>query len=134
MEKARKTAFISGSARNIGRDRIQLCGWLQHRCERGLTVCMRSVVSRVRQAGVTLLLRWEMSVAVPMCARWPARFLINWAGRYSCEQCSHRPRKSLLEMSDEDWDQVISVDLNGAFYLFPRVSAKDGRCRLGAHH
>ena len=28
-----------------------------------------------------------------------------------------RPQKSLLEMSDEDWDQVISVDLNGAFYL-----------------
>ena len=28
-----------------------------------------------------------------------------------------RPQKKLLEMTDEDWDRVIGVDLNGAFYV-----------------
>ena len=121
MATARKTAFISGSARNIGRAialRLARDGFnIVVNGSRNRAAC-DLVVSEVRQAGVDAIVAMG-NVGSSADVRTMAREVLDKFGRVDVlvNNAAIRPRKSLLEMSDEDWDQVISVDLNGAFYL-----------------
>lgn len=121
MAKARKTAFISGSARNIGRAialRLARDGFnIVVNGSRDRAAC-DLVVSEVRQAGVDAIVAMG-NVGSSADVRAMASEVLDKFGRVDVlvNNAAIRPRKSLLEMSDEDWDQVISVDLNGAFYL-----------------
>ena len=80
MATARKTAFISGSARNIGRAialRLARDGFnIVVNGSRDRDAC-ELVASEVRQAGVDAMVAMGNVAAVPMCARWPVRCLIN---------------------------------------------------------
>ena len=121
MASANKTAFISGSARNIGRAiALRLardgCNIIVNG-SRDLDACER-VAAEAREAGVDAMVVMG-NVGSSADVRKMSGEALERFGRVDIlvNNAAIRPQKKLLEMSDDDWDQVISVDLNGAFYL-----------------
>ena len=47
----------------------------------------------------------------------PGRREGDGSRRYPRQQCRHHPRPVFMRMKDEDWDQVLAVDLTAAFRL-----------------
>lgn len=121
MVSANRTAFISGSARNIGRAialRLARDGFnVIVNGSRDRAACDR-VAAQVEELGVNAMVAMG-NVGNSSDVRAMAGEVLERFGRVDCliNNAAIRPQKKLLEMSDEDWDQVISVDLNGAFYL-----------------
>ena len=119
MASANKTAFISGSARNIGRAiALRLardgCNIIVNG-SRDRDACER-VAAEAREADAMVVMG---NVGSSADVRRMAGEALERFGRVDIlvNNAAIRPQKKLLEMSDDDWDQVISVDLNGAFYL-----------------
>ena len=42
-------------------------------------------------------------------------------------------RKPVLEITDDEFDQIVELNLKGTFRLI-RLRTRDGRARLGQHH
>lgn len=121
MTATRKTVFISGSGRNIGRAvavRLARDGFnvvLNGSSDRA--ACER-VAGEVEQAGGEAMIAMG-DVGKSSEVRTMADAALERFGRIDAlvNNAALRPQKKLLEMTDEDWDRVISVDLNAAFYL-----------------
>ncbi|UUX51149.1 SDR family oxidoreductase [Nisaea acidiphila] len=116
-----KTVFISGSGRNIGRAiavRLARDGFnvvLNGSHDRA--ACER-VAREVEDAGSEAMIAIG-DVGKSADVRAMAASALERFGRIDAlvNNAAIRPQKKLLEMTDEDWDRVISVDLNAAFYL-----------------
>jgi 3-oxoacyl-[acyl-carrier protein] reductase len=121
MTATGKTVFISGSGRNIGRAiavRLARNGFdvvLNGSHDR--SAC-ESVAKEVEAAGRQALIAMG-DVGKSADVRKMAEAALDRFGRIDAvvNNAAIRPQKPLLEMTDEDWDRVISVDLNAAFYL-----------------
>ena len=117
MASANRTAFISGSARNIGRAialRLARDGFnIIVNGSRDRDAC-EHVAAEVESIGVAAMVVMG-DVGKSADVRAMAGEALERFGRVN--NAAIRAQKKLLEMSDDDWDRVISVDLNGAFYL-----------------
>ncbi|MEQ8333745.1 SDR family oxidoreductase [Nisaea sp.] len=121
MASANRTAFISGSARNIGRAialRLARDGFnIIVNGSRDRDAC-EHVAAEVESIGVAAMVAMG-DVGKSADVHAMAGEALERFGRVDVlvNNAAIRPQKKLLEMSDDDWDRVISVDLNGAFYL-----------------
>lgn len=113
-----KVALVTGAARGIGETMARIF------CEEGATVVLNDInEERLRRHTDGLASAGHNVFAAPfdVCDRPQARaaiedviarfshidILVNNAGAY--------PRRNFLEMSDEDWDQIINLNLNGVY-------------------
>lgn len=117
----RRTAFISGSGRNIGRAialKLAAAGTdivVNGRSDRAACEAVAAEVRALgRQAwvmmgdvGTAAAAKSLAEAALAQCGT--IDILINNAGL--------RPHKSLLELSDAEWDAVLGVNLNSCFWL-----------------
>lgn len=120
MKKGSKTAFVSGAGKNIGRAIVlELAG-------RGFNVVINGsrdrascdkVAEAARKLGAEALVVMGDVGSSAEVRRMAGDALAKF-GRVDVvvNNAALRPAKSLLEMTDEEWDRVIDVDMNAAFY------------------
>ncbi len=116
---AGKTAFVSGSGRNIGRAvALRLAGL---GCDvvvngaRDEAAC-RETAGLVERAGAkALVVMGDMGSAADVEAMAAAALERFGAVDILVNNAARRPHKPYLEMSDEDWSGVLDVALTGAF-------------------
>jgi 3-oxoacyl-[acyl-carrier protein] reductase len=121
MAKARKAALITGAGRNIGR------ACVLGLAEDGFNVAINGssdraacegVAQEARKLGTEVLIVMG-DVGKPEDCRKIADEAIQKFGAVDVliNNAALRPNKPFLEMSEADWQRVISVDLNGAVWL-----------------
>lgn len=121
MSSSAKTVFISGSGRNIGRAiavRLARNGFnVVLNGSRDRAACERVATEVEKAGGQTLIAMGDVGNSAEV--REMAQAALDRFGRVDAivNNAAVRPQKKLLEMSDEDWDRVIAIDLNAAFYL-----------------
>lgn len=135
MELSNKTAFITGSGKNIGRQialnlassgvNIVLNGSSdQNACE--------ITASDVEKNGVkAIVLMGDVGSSKEVNAM--ANKAIGHFGSIDIlvNNAAIRPSKPFLEMNDEDWHNVINVDLNAAFYTCRAFASNMAENRWG---
>jgi len=58
-----------------------------------------------------------ISPTPPRSRRWYRLPKRRWTGRYPRGQCRHHPDNLFVQLRDEDWDEVIKVNLTATFRL-----------------
>ncbi|MBH68540.1 MAG: 3-oxoacyl-ACP reductase [Rhodospirillaceae bacterium] len=120
MELINKTAFITGSGKNIGRE-IALC-----LASSGANIVLNGVADiescektakDIENLGVKAIVLMG-NVGLPEVVEDITQQALDHFGSIDIlvNNAAIRPSKPFLEMSYEDWQQVIDVDLNAAFY------------------
>jgi len=117
---AGKTAFVSGSGRNIGRAIVL------DLAARGCNVVINGVSDReaaeataadAREHGVEALVAMG-DIGKPETVREIAEATLAQFGAIDIlvNNAAIRPATPFLEMADEDWHRILDVDLNAAYY------------------
>ncbi|WP_137127102.1 SDR family NAD(P)-dependent oxidoreductase [Roseomonas sp. HF4] len=121
MEQQRRTALITGAGRNIGR--AVALGL----AEDGFDVVVNgssdrmaceNVAEAVRGLGAQALVAMGDVGRPEECARIAAEAVARFGGvDVLVNNAALRPAKPFLEMTEEEWDRVIAVDLDAAVRL-----------------
>ncbi|MFM7272153.1 MAG: 3-oxoacyl-ACP reductase FabG [Actinomycetes bacterium] len=130
-----RTAFVTGASRGIGRAVCVALGAAGHRvafCYGGDDAGAEATAAAVRSTGADALpIRARVGEVAEVEAAFeriedafgPVELLVNNAGI---------TRDGLLaRMSDEQWDEVIRVNLTGAFQTIRRATPRMMRARFG---
>jgi 3-oxoacyl-[acyl-carrier protein] reductase len=121
MHRDRKTALITGSGQNIGR------GIANQLAQAGFNIIVNgsrnrdaaeAVAAEVREHGVDALLAMG-NVGIKAEAEAVAKAGIDHFGRIDVlvNNAAIRPHGPFLEVSEDEWQQVMDVDLNAAIWL-----------------
>ncbi|MEZ5909027.1 MAG: 3-oxoacyl-ACP reductase FabG [Hyphomicrobiaceae bacterium] len=116
----RKSAFVSGAGRNIGRAIVL------ELADQGMNVAINGhsdraaceeVAAAAKAKGVeTMVVMGDVGKSAEV-ARMAKEVLARFGSvQVLVNNAAIRPEKPFLEMSDEDWHRVLDVDLNSAFY------------------
>lgn len=133
-ENRAKTAVITGAQKGIGADISKLL------IEQNVNVIMNyldddhQVADLVRQAkkfGIK-----AKAVQADVSSKVEAQSLIDSADEfggidYLVSNAAIYPRVSLLDMTEQDWEQVLSVNLKGSFFAIQAAAKKmiaNGKC------
>lgn len=117
---AGKTAFVSGSGRNIGRAiAVRLAGMGCNIVVNGSSddAAARDTAAMVEAVGVKALVAMG-DVGKTEAVVQIARAALDRFGSIDIvvNNAARRPHKAFLEMSDEDWHSVVDAALTSAFY------------------
>ena len=121
MHSDRKTALITGSGQNIGR------GIASQLAQAGFNIIVNgsrnrdaaeAVAAEVREHGVDALVAMG-NVGIKAEAEAVAKAGIDHFGRIDVlvNNAAIRPHGPFLEVSEDEWQQVMDVDLNAAIWL-----------------
>ena len=121
MHSDRKTALITGSGQNIGR------GIASQLAQAGFNIIVNgssnrdateAVAAEVREHGVGALVAMG-NVGIKAEAEAVAKAGIDHFGRIDVlvNNAAIRPHGPFLEVSEDEWQQVMDVDLNAAIWL-----------------
>ena len=121
MHSDRKTALITGSGQNIGR------GIASQLAQAGFNIIINgsrnrdaaeAVAAEVREHGVDALVAMG-NVGIKAEAEAVAKAGIDHFGRIDVlvNNAAIRPHGPFLEVSEDEWQQVMDVDLNAAIWL-----------------
>ena len=121
MHRDRKTALITGSGQNIGR------GIANQLAQAGFNIIVNgsrnrdaaeAVAAEVREHGVDALVAMG-NVGIKAEAEAVAKAGIDHFGRIDVlvNNAAIRPHGPFLEVSEDEWQQVMDVDLNAAIWL-----------------
>ena len=121
MRSDRKTALITGSGQNIGR------GIATHLAQAGFNIIVNgsrnadaaeAVAAEVRSHGVDALVAMG-NVGIKAEAEAVAKAGLDHFGRIDVlvNNAAIRPHGPFLDVSEDDWQQVMDVDLNAAVWL-----------------
>ena len=134
MHSDRKTALITGSGQNIGR------GIASQLAQAGFNIIVNgsrnrdaaeAVAAEVREHGVDALVAMG-NVGIKAEAEAVAKAGIDHFGRIDVlvNNAAIRPHGPFLEVSEDEWQQVMDVDLNAAIWLsrmiLPGMNAQRG--------
>jgi 3-oxoacyl-[acyl-carrier protein] reductase len=113
-----KVALVTGAAQGIGEYTARAF------CEEGATVILADIdVGRLRETGAGLAAAGHEVWSVALDVRDRARVkdaVADLIGRYGridvlVNNAGAYPRRHFLEMSDEEWDRVVDLNLNGTY-------------------
>jgi 3-oxoacyl-[acyl-carrier protein] reductase len=121
MHSDRKTALVTGSGQNIGR------GIASQLAQAGFNIIVNgsrnrdaaeAVAAEVREHGVDALVAMG-NVGIKAEAEAVAKAGIDHFGRIDVlvNNAAIRPHGPFLEVSEDEWQQVMDVDLNAAIWL-----------------
>jgi 3-oxoacyl-[acyl-carrier protein] reductase len=121
MHSVRKTALITGSGQNIGH------GIASQLAQAGFNIIVNgsrnrdaaeAVAAEVREHGVDALVAMG-NVGIKAEAEAVAKAGIDHFGRIDVlvNNAAIRPHGPFLDVSEDDWQQVMNVDLNAAIWL-----------------
>lgn len=117
---ARKTAFVSGSGRNIGRAiAIRLAAQGCNVVVNGSSdeAACRETAARVEDAGASALVAMgDVGRADDVAAIADAAIAHFGAVDILVNNAARRPHKPFLEMSNDDWSTVVDTALTSVFY------------------
>ncbi len=135
-ESATPVCLVSGGGKNLGREicrRMAAAGYDVALTYVSDAASAESVANEVRALGrralavrvdTSVSAQVEAGVAEVVARVGPVEVLVNNA--------AVRPRRPLLDLSDEDWAYVLGINLNGAFYLSRAVAASMMAARRGS--